>query len=395
MSDNEQSEAPPTAAGADSNSEEPDPLRNVLWIFLALLLVVAVGLAGLLVWVIAGRDDDSTNAGPNERAANYPIKDVRSIFGPDPGFKAPLGVSFSPDGNLWTSDTGNGRIVITTTAGRVKRVIADRTGPGAISTPYGIAADPERERMYVADWTRGAVLAFSQAGRFLESLPSPGQDPEVFGKDGFTPYDVKLVGSRVVASSNNGLYFFDSKGRVAAHWGRGKRGAGAGSFNFPDAFEVDGENGRVYVADSLNRRVVALDLDGNVLWVSGSPDAAGKTTGFWQLPRGITIAPDGTILVVDTFRFDDVGVGQGHVVALSSDGELISEFGRAGSEEDSFAYPDKIAVGPDGLYAIADRDHNRTLVFRLDELPPPRRSELSLYKKTFSRPQAVNVQHKV
>ncbi len=173
-------------------------------------------------------------------------------------------------------------------------------------------------------------------------------------------------------SSYDGLYFFDTSGHVVARWGgtvKGKPAYGVpvGMFNFPDSFTVDEKTGNIYVADTMNRRVVALDSNGNWLWFSGKPDVGGKIMGFWQLPRSIQIGPDGNIYVVDTFRPDNTGMGVGHIVVLSPDGRLLSEFGRSGSEDGAFAMPDQLALNPDGsLWAIADRENDRVVIFRLN-----------------------------
>jgi DNA-binding beta-propeller fold protein YncE len=145
------------------------------------------------------------------------------------------------------------------------------------------------------------------------------------------------------------------------------------------------------VADTLNRRIVALDAQGRWLWVSGLPDAKGRIRGFWQLPRGIELGPDGNLYVVDTFRFDQKGMGTGHIVVLSSEGELLSEFGRAGNGTGEFSFPEHLAYSPvDDLWAIADRENQRVVVFRL-ETPYPKVDDLQApkYAKGLTRPEDV------
>jgi hypothetical protein len=121
----------------------------------------------------------------------------------------------------------------------------------------------------------------------------------------------------------------------------------------------------------MNRRVVAIDANGNWTWVSGRSDENGQIRSFWQLPRGIALGPDGNLYVVDTFRPDAEGMGTGHLVVLSKDGELLSEFGRTGSDDGAFRFPEHIAKGPDDLWALADRENGRIVVFRLLTPYPP------------------------
>ena len=131
--------------------------------------------------------------------------------------------------------------------------------------------------------------------------------------------------------------------------------------------------------------MVALDADGKVLWISGTPDTAGQITGFWQLPRSITLGPDGLLYVVDTFRAQDKCAGIGHIVVLEQTGELVSEFGAAGRNELSFNFPEKMAVTPDGTFGLADRENSRAAIFKLGPLPAPDPLELESYEKSFQR----------
>src|SRR3990170_3525819 len=137
--------------------------------------------------------------------------------------------------------------------------------PESEPEPGPVAGDPS-DALYVADPRGRAVQIYTAStGAYIGHLPADDQDLNVFGDEGFTPFDVGLAGGRVVGSSNDGLYFFDANGNVVSRWGGtfGRRdapvrGSGLGMFNFPDSFTTDPATGRVYVADTLNRRVIAL-----------------------------------------------------------------------------------------------------------------------------------------
>ncbi|HEU4354381.1 MAG TPA: hypothetical protein VFT27_02215 [Actinomycetota bacterium] len=331
----------------------------------------ALALIILLFWLL--RPEAATSASAE---GGYPIRVVTTIYGygetPDTFVSWPLAVTWDDAGNVWISNTGQGRVDQFTRDGAFVRSVGSEAGPGKLTSPYGLTVDPTTDRTYVADPGAGFVQVYSAStGGYVTHFPADDQDLEVFGEDGFVPYDVETVGGRVVVTSNDGIYFFDESGHVVSRWGgwthKGKsiRGADPGMFNFPDALTVDPVTGRIYVADSLNRRVVALGAEGRWLWVSGIGDEDGQIKSFWQLPRGIEIGPDGNLYVVDTFRADQEGMGTGHLVVLSPEGELLSEFGRTGSSDGSFAFPEQIAAGPDGLWALADRENNRVVIFEL------------------------------
>lgn len=380
-------EKPIPEPSTDAEAEDRST-RNLLRVLFAVLAAGAVGLLALLFWLL--RPEEAAPL-PPQGVAGYPIQVVGVITGygdqPDERLQTPLGVAFDDAGNVWISDTGHGRVLVFTIDGELVTKVGDQEGPGDLFAPYGIAIDPDRDRVYVADWGGRLVQAYSTSGAYIEHLPADDQRLRVFGQDGFSPYDVKVAGGRVIASSNDGLYRFDSTGHVVDRWIGEARGVKLGMFNFPDAFDFDPETGQLYVADTMNRRIVAMDETGKWLWVSGKPDAWGRIRGFWQLPRGLTIGPDGNLYVIDTFRFDREGVGTGHIVVLSPTGELVSEFGRAGLAADSFNFPEHIAVREDGLFALADRESQRVVLFRLGPLPDADPLELEKYEESLRRPE--------
>lgn len=383
----EEESAPATTKAAGKDEEKGT--RRMLQAMLGILAAAAIGLLILLLWLLRPSSSPAAGDGPGGDC----VRTETSIYGfgerAGQRLKHPLGVGFDGGGNVWISDTGNSRVLVFTTGGAFVRELGTDEGEGKLYSPYGIAADPERDRMYVADWTNQRVQIFTTAGEYAGYFPADDQKLKVFGPNGFSPYDVQVLEGRVVVSSNDGLYFFDLEGHVLARWGGETRGVEPGMFNFPDSFVSDPATGRIYVADTMNRRIVALDKDGKWLWVSGKPDVEGSIKGFWQLPRGIDLGPDGNLYVIDTFRFDTEGQGTGHIVVVQPDGKLVAECGRAGTEEDAFNFPEQIAVTPDGLFAVADRENSRVLLFRMESLPAPDKLEEQTYERSFSIPKDV------
>lgn len=381
--------------GAPQGGDGDRSTRRMLVVLAVILGLGAVALLGLLLWLL--RPESTT--GPAE-VAGYPIEVVTNIYGygdaANEQMNQPLGVAFDGDGNVWIANTGQSRVEEYTSDGTYIRSIGTDPNQGTLYAPYGVAVDTERNIVYVADMGGEAVQLYTTDGNWISTFPAADQKPKVFGTDGFTPYHVGLLNGRVIVSTADGLYFFDQDGKVIARWGgtyKGEnlRGAGPGVFNFPDSFVTDPATGDIYVTDTMNRRVLAIDQNGFWKWDSGTPDENGKITSFWQLPRGIAIGPDdGNLYVIDTFRFDQKGMGTGHVVVLSKDGQLLSEFGRAGTSDGDFNYPDQLAAGPDGLWAVADRENNRVVVFRL-HTPYPAVDDLLArrYDKGFSTPDNV------
>ncbi|NIA24578.1 MAG: hypothetical protein GWP04_03315 [Gammaproteobacteria bacterium] len=378
----EPAQEPPIEQGRQPG--EQTAIRRLLYALIGVLSIAAVALLAVLVWLVRPQPTSTVVA-----VEGCPMEISRSIYGfgakPTDLLDQPLAVTFDGAGNVWISDTGNSRVVEFGPDGKLIRFVGDDSDTGRLHSPYGLSFSSDFQRLYVADWTRREVVVYSADGRYIESLPAADQGLAVFGPDGFSPYDVHVVGSQIVVASNDGLYFFDKSGHVVDRWGGELRGSEVGSFAFPNGVAIDPATGNLYVADTLNRRVVALDGEGNVLWASGKRDEEGKIVGFWQLPRSVVVGPDGLVYVTDTFRAQDRCAGVGHIVVLKPTGELVSEFGAAGTSEDSFSFPEKMAMGPDGTFGIADRENNRVVLFSVDPLPPADPDEVSLYEESFVR----------
>jgi DNA-binding beta-propeller fold protein YncE len=352
-----------------SGEREERSTRRLLTTLFWILGIAALALLALLIWLLWPESKPTPGA-----EAGYPIQVVTTIYGYGDGLDErlakPLGVTLDGDGNVWISNSGQARVEEYTSDGGFIRSVGVED-PGKLFSPYGLIVDPTRDRVYVADVGNRLVQVYiASTGAYAGHFPADDQDMKIFGKDGFTPYDVEIANGRVVVTTDNGLYFFDDAGYVVGHWGatykkQGIAGPQLGAFNFVDAIDVDPKTGRIYVTDTMNRRVVALGSQGRWLWSSGGRDVNGQIVSFWMLPRGVAVGPDGNIYVVDTFRADSEGMGTGHLVVLSPDGKLLSEFGRTGSDDGSFRYPEQLSAGPDGLWAIADRENDRVVIFRL------------------------------
>lgn len=169
------------------------------------------------------------------------------------------------------------------------------------SRPAGLAADPERSRVYVADVGLHRVLAFDTQGHELLRL--------------------------------------------------GSRGAGAGEFNYPTWVAVDGA-GQVYVTDALNFRVQIFDSSGGPI---GGFGRQGDGSGAMARPKGIGVDREGNIYLVDAL-FDAVQV-------FDHAGHYLMVFGGTGREPGHFWLPSGLAIDGDRIY-VADSYNQRVQVFR-------------------------------
>ncbi|MDP2299459.1 MAG: SMP-30/gluconolactonase/LRE family protein, partial [Actinomycetota bacterium] len=149
---------------------------------------------------------------------------------------------------------------------------------------------------------------------------------------------------------------FDRQGEFVAQWG--KPGAGAGDVDRPNGIAVSDDGATVYVSDSNHNRVTAFTSEGEVLWQVGtiSGGVTDKEEREIELPRGLTVMPDGSILVADAFGFD--------LVRISAEGEVISRYGERGVQPGQLNFANDVEVLR-GFVVIADKGAGRVQFVRL------------------------------
>ena len=97
-------------------------------------------------------------------------------YGSFPGqLDTPLGVSFTPGGEIIVADTGNRRIQCFTDAGEPRYVVPEPGDDNPLVLPRRAVVD-EADRLFVADPEAGRVFVFDLSGRLLSELVPAGSD---------------------------------------------------------------------------------------------------------------------------------------------------------------------------------------------------------------------------
>ena len=142
----------------------------------------------------------------------------------------------------------------------------------------------------------------------------------------------------------------------------GFAGTEPGQFQRPRGIAV-APDGTLYVADTDNHRIQHLDRDGTVLqvWGSFADLASGPAPGgtFYE-PWGIAVAPDGSVYVADTWNH--------RIQKFSPEGEFLTMWGYFGQAEqlDGFWGPRDVIVDPDGRVIVSDTGNKRIVIFGPD-----------------------------
>lgn len=338
----------------DSETDERGRVRRRMWWIVALLLLLLlVGCVVLqLLWPSPRASKGKPTAG---------LVPVFSIY----GLTQPLNVTTGPEGQLVISDTGVQRAYIYDDEGNIVARLGNDKAGSRVFSPDGAAY--AGDTVYLTDWNMRRVWMFDSKGRVTGYFPKNPTAKE-YGSKGFTPYDVTVLGSDLLVTSYDGVHRFD--GATKQHEGRFDVGkADSRALDYPNGIVVSEDGTRVYVADTLNKRVVAFDSKGQPVWWLGRPDQGGRAVSIFGLPRGLAVS-DGRLLVSDTFAQ--------RLLVLDAQGKLLGTYGKRGVVDGELNFPEGIDVAPDGLLYLADRENNRVQVLRLGSPVAP---DVDLQKK--------------
>lgn len=181
----------------------------------------------------------------------------------------------------------------------------------------------------------------------------------------------------------------ETGGRAAAKgitWVRSIYGYGkqpSELLNSPIGVAAD-SRGRIFVADSQNRRVLVFNTDGSYVGRLGKTGAHRGQTNF---PQGVDVGPDGRIYVTDTERqvlmvfgpdlkFIDEIHGQmplavwatrdkvylatmDRVVVLDKKLTVLEKWGKRGKAVGDFDFPHGVAVLKNGIVVVSDGNNMR------------------------------------
>ena len=273
--------------------------------------------------------------------------------------------------------------------------------------PWGLAWNPVTQRYVVTDYFNYQVREYDADWQYLRTLPQPSAatgDPEsvlaavavdprkgdVFvGKpkpDTLAHYDA--AGNRledvVVAPGSSAqtytawldidadgyIYVLDSHlWNTAAHPSRliklapgGGPQVAAWDLSFVNQqpgqfYGIDvAADGRVYVSDSINRRVLVLGAEGQLvrtMGLSAGSDVVGGLSG--DLRDVLVDDATGRVYVSDAL--------QNQVEVFSSDGTPLFHFGGEGVAPGQLIGPRQLALGPDGLLWVAEYGNYRVQAF--------------------------------
>ena len=190
-------------------------------------------------------------------------------------------------------------------------------------TPIQIALDPAPKTLLIADIGNKRVRRIDLASGIITTVAGNGKSG--VPTDGALATEAPLVDPRAVAAaevgsfyilerSGHALRFVDAAGKIRTVAGTGKPGlSGDGgpaieaTLNGPKYIALD-RDGSVLIADAENNVIRRFTpKDGKITRVAGT-GIRGTSTGAGPLacelarPHGITIAPDGALVITDSYN---------------------------------------------------------------------------------------------
>ena len=139
--------------------------------------------------------------------------------------------------------------------------------PGEFHFPIGIAVAPH-DTIFVTDIYNNRVQKFDSDGKLLTAFPvAPHPAGVAVSKSGEVYVSHHGYVNRNAKRHPDKVSVYDAAGKFLRDWG--KTGSADGEFDMPGGIAI-AKDGRVYVADSTNRRVQVFDSVGKFLFKWGA-----------------------------------------------------------------------------------------------------------------------------
>ena len=206
-------------------------------------------------------------------------------------FESPVGIAIGRDGEVLVADADLGRVFRLAPDGSPR----GEFGAGLLTRPTGIARDPARGRVFVADTQAHDIKVFDDDGRHLATWGRNGEGP---GEFNFPSHLSFGSGMLVVADSMNArVQGLDSEGKAVLRVGQ--RGLYVGNLVRPKGVATDDE-GNLYVVESMHDTLLVFDGTGRLLMPLGGTD--GSEAGRFHLPAGVWLDARNRVYVADMFN---------------------------------------------------------------------------------------------
>jgi len=208
----------------------------------------------------------------------------------DTHFIAPIGIALGEHGEIFVADAELHSVFRLDRKGKP----LGEFGKDVLKRPTGLARDPQRGRIYVADTHAHDIKVFTDDGRLLDVIGRRGEGPGEFNSPTHLAFAFDKL--YVTDTLNSRIQIFDEHGKMFNKFG--ERGLYVGNLVRPKGVGVDNEN-NIYVVESLYDKLLVFDNQGRTLFALGN---TGRETGEFYLPSGVWTDSNDQIYIADMFN---------------------------------------------------------------------------------------------
>eukprot|EP00271_Cylindrocystis_brebissonii_P018072 TRINITY_DN496_c0_g2_i1.p1 TRINITY_DN496_c0_g2~~TRINITY_DN496_c0_g2_i1.p1 ORF type:complete len:1137 (+),score=278.85 TRINITY_DN496_c0_g2_i1:69-3479(+) len=306
---------------------------------------------------------------------------------------------------LFVSDSNNHRIVVLDLAGNFQLQVGGAGGEGfrdgslqtaAFRRPQGLAYDPLRNVLYVADTENHALRAIDFVNETVQTLAGDGTKGRDYaggrkGKDQElnSPWDVALDASSsqlyIAMAGQHQIWRYDIEGGTSGVFSgngyernqNGRSGKDT-AYAQPSGLSLSADGSEMYEADSESSSIRAINLvtggsrllaGGDSLFSDnlfqfGDKDGAGSTAEL-QHPLGVLYNPEnGLVYLTDSYNHKVKSLNPATKEVRTVVGTGAAGFRDGAGGEAQLSEPAGLALGPNGQIFVADT--NNSLIRVLD-----------------------------
>ncbi|MFZ5522958.1 MAG: 6-bladed beta-propeller [Pseudomonadota bacterium] len=205
-------------------------------------------------------------------------------------FVSPIGIALGAQGEILVADAELHSVIRLDRKGNP----VGEFGQDILKRPTGLARDPQRGQVYVADTRTHDIKVFTDGGKLLKIIGRRGEGTSEFNSPTHLAFALDKL--YVTDTLNSRIQVLDPDGNVVRKFG--KRGLYVGDMVRPKGVAVDSES-NIYVIESLYDNLLVFDNQGRTLLALGG---TGKETGEFYLPSGVWTDSHDQIYISDMFN---------------------------------------------------------------------------------------------